>query len=81
MNLKTAMLVIALSLPLAGCGNKGPLILPSNPPPAEADALPVLPPEDDTSVPVDGVPEEGTPADPTEETPVPPPAASDDGDG
>lgn len=81
MNLKSAMLVIALSLPLAGCGNKGPLILPSNPPPAEMDELPIAPPADDGSVPLDPVPETGTPAESSDVTPVPPPATSDDGNG
>ena len=31
MKLKIAMLMIASSLPLAGCGNKGPLVLPQAP--------------------------------------------------
>lgn len=75
------MLVVALSLPLAGCGNKGPLVLPQNPPPVEVDAMPIVPPADDASLPVDSVPEEGTPAAPTEDTPAPPPATSDDGNG
>lgn len=81
MNLKPAMLVIALSLPLAGCGNKGPLVLPSNPPPEQAEALPVDAPADDASVPVDSAPIDGTPAEPTDDTPVRAPATSDDGNG
>lgn len=75
-----ATLVVALLLPLAGCGNKGPLVLPPNPPPLEADSIPMTPPADDASVPVDSAPEEATPVPPTDETP-PPPAASDDGNG
>lgn len=31
MNLKTLAVLIILSLPLAGCGNKGPLVLPTAP--------------------------------------------------
>ncbi|MGH8077628.1 MAG: LPS translocon maturation chaperone LptM [Lysobacter sp.] len=76
-----ATLLVALSLPLAGCGNKGPLVLPPNPPPVEADAVPVVPPADDASLPVDSLPEEGTPPTPTDDAPVPPTAASDDGNG
>ena len=83
MNLKLASLVLALlSLPLTGCGNKGPLVLPQNPAPAEADVLPMLPPMDDVPVPVDAVPPATIPADDAngDGTP-PPPAASDDGNG
>ncbi len=66
MNLKMpfvirASVVLALSLPLAGCGNKGPLVLPQNPPPTEMGALPVMPPPDDATVPAE----------------VPPPASDD----
>ena len=64
MNLKMssaicATVFIALSLPLAGCGNKGPLVLPPNPPPAEAEALPAIPPVEDATAPVEAVPEDG----------------------
>jgi len=88
MNLKLASLVLALlSLPLTGCGNKGPLVLPQNPAPAEADVLPMLPPMDDVTVPADAeppatVPPAAIPADDAngDGTP-PPPAAGDDGNG
>lgn len=40
MNPKLAIALIALTLPLAGCGNKGPLVLASPPEPAEAPATP-----------------------------------------
>lgn len=35
MNLKLATVLIALSLPLAGCGNKGPLVQAEAPAPVE----------------------------------------------
>lgn len=87
MNLKLASVVLALlSLPLAGCGNKGPLVLPQNPPPAEADALPMLPPMDDATEPADAVPPATVPpatipADDANGDTPPPPAAGDDGNG
>lgn len=81
MNLKPAFVVLALSLPLAGCGNKGPLILPQSPP-AEASPLSPAPPVDATMAPVDGspIPVEDVPPADDAETPPPPPAG-DDGDG
>lgn len=48
MNLKTLAALIALSLPLAGCGNKGPLVLPSAPVPDEAPATEPVPVDDVT---------------------------------
>jgi len=83
MNLKLAAVVLALlSLPLAGCGNKGPLVLPPNPPPAEADALPMTPPMEDPAVPADAAPPATPPTDDaTGDSIPPPPAASDDGNG
>jgi len=79
MNLKLAFVVLTLSLPLAGCGNKGPLILPQNPPPDEANLLPSIPPMDDATMPVDSVP----PVPPADDAAVPvmPPPASVDGNG
>ena len=77
MNLKPALLVLALSLPLAGCGNKGPLILPQDPPPEAARPLLTMPPMDDASAPVDGVP----PAPPADDATVPPLPPSDNGNG
>ena len=84
MNLKLASVVLALlSLPLAGCGNKGPLVLPQTPPAEEADALPMAPPVDDATVPADAVPADAVPAatPPADDDLTPPPAASDDGNG
>lgn len=90
MNLKLATVVIALSLPLAGCGNKGPLVLPQNPPPAEAGPLLALPPMDDATLSVDAVPADGTPPAPATDDasdgngdvpPPPPPAAAGNGNG
>ncbi|KGM53135.1 hypothetical protein N800_09805 [Lysobacter daejeonensis GH1-9] len=86
MKLKTAMLLIALSLPLAGCGNKGPLVLPQAPVPVDETA-PVEAPVDEA--PVDPVPEDATTPDPAATDASAPPAAADpdpvpatqDGDG
>lgn len=88
MNLKLsfvfrASVVIVLSLPLAGCGNKGPLVLPQSPPPAEAEMLPATPPVDAAGLPADAVPEDGAPPAPPADdaSDVPPPPASDRGNG
>jgi predicted small lipoprotein YifL len=68
MNLKPLAVLLALSLPLAACGNKGPLVRPGSvPPPVEtpappADTLPAPPPADSTTPPADTT------------TPTPPPA-------
>lgn len=84
MKLKTTILMIALSLPLAGCGNKGPLVLPQAPvpdqtvpvePPVEAGAQPVP-----DAPPADPVPAEPAPAEPVPGTPVPG-APTREGDG
>ena len=93
MNPKLATLLIALSLPLAGCGNKGPLVLPQKPVPVEADMLPVEPPADDATPADDAVDPAGdtgveagadvppaTDATSDDETP-PLPSATDDGNG
>lgn len=68
------LLPIALSLAFAGCGNKGPLVLP---PPSEDDALLL---EADA---VDDADEPPLPADaaPVEATPEPTPDSLGDGDG
>lgn len=91
-NFKAGTLIAALiasSLLLCGCGNKGPLVLPTSPveaPPPEAtpvEAAPAAEPVDATDATApeaqtpaeEGQPEEGQP----EEEPVTPP--SDDGNG
>lgn len=74
MNLKPVTL-IALSLALAGCGNKGPLVQAA-PPPVEstpADAESAAPAE---TVPVETAPAE-VPAEVPAEAPAEAPAASD----
>ena len=75
---------IALSLLLAGCGNKGPLILPTKPVPQSAE--PVAEPPEATGDEV--VPTEATERAVDElqdelpqEDPPPPPAAGDGGNG
>ena len=74
--------LIALTLPLAGCGNKGPLVLASPPAPAQAPAtaageVPVeIAPE---PAPTDAVPEP-TP-DPAGFDDVEPDPTTDDGNG
>ena len=83
MNLKLVTTVIALSLPLAGCGNKGPLVLPQNPPVENASMLPAIPSMGD-ALPLDGVPEERAPA-PADnappQTPATPPVPTASGNG
>jgi predicted small lipoprotein YifL len=87
MNLKMSFvthtaLVVALSLSLAACGNKGPLILPSNPPPMEADESSPTPTDDATlpvETPTDAPVNDANDAD--DDAPPPPPPASDDGNG
>ena len=78
MNLKSIAVLFALTLPLAACGNKGPLVLPTPVAPAAQDtpidpapaATDVIEPADDT-----------LPAD-TDTTPVPEPdPATDRQDG
>ncbi len=90
MNLKIscvirAAAIVVLAFSLAACGNKGPLVLAESPPAAQAQALPVIPPMDEATVPPDAMPEDGTPVPPTsdDDTPVtpPPPASSGDGHG
>ena len=86
MNLKPVTALIALSLALAGCGNKGPLVQAAPPPvegvPAEAETVvPAETPAVDAP-PADAVPAEAPPADvPAEEVPpapeVPAPDAQD----
>ena len=70
MNPKLAIALIVLTLPLAGCGNKGPLVLAQPPVPVQA---PVTEPGE---VPVEIAPDP-TPADVAPE-PTPDPAEFDD---
>lgn len=90
MNPKLATALIALSLPLAGCGNKGPLVLPQKPVPVEAD-MPTVEPPADAATPqtdaneagdpaTDASPEPATDATSDDETPPPPPV-TDGGNG
>lgn len=65
MKLKTVLLLIPLSLPLTGCGNKGPLVLPQAPVSVDAP------------VPADEVPAEPVPADANTPPPATPPTTPD----
>ena len=81
MNARHALLLIALPLALAGCGNKGPLVMPG---PAEEEA-PVTPADTvpvETDVP-DTMPAEEPALDPIPIDPATVPAANggDDADG
>lgn len=57
MNLKPLAVLLALSLPLAACGNKGPLVrpgsVPAQAPVPPADTLPEPPPAESTAPPAD----------------------------
>ena len=78
MNLKPIAMLFALTLPLAGCGNKGPLLRPVPvAPAAEAPMVEPAPASTDATAPID----ETMPAD-AEPTPVPEPVpGADDQDG
>jgi predicted small lipoprotein YifL len=86
LTLRIALITVALAL-LGGCGNKGPLVLPTPPAPIDpgtvpetpADAAPEEPPATEPAVEGTEVPTTETPA----ETPAEPttPPADDDGNG
>jgi len=87
MNLKPTALIFAtalvMSLPLAGCGNKGPLVLPQSPPVDEAQVI-AAPAAAEPSLPADPAAGEGVPVDdPATDkgSDVPPPPPSDAGNG
>ncbi|WP_460729697.1 LPS translocon maturation chaperone LptM [Lysobacter rhizosphaerae] len=88
MNRTLRIVFIAAALAtLAGCGNKGPLVLPSAPPPTEpvtlpeppAEAAPAEPAPDSVQPPPATPPAPETPEPP--EIPPPPPAPGGDGNG
>jgi len=79
--------IAAVLATLAGCGNKGPLMLPQKPVPVDPATVPATPAGE---VPAEAVPAETAPATDTEEateaeietaTPVEPPPSDDDGNG
>lgn len=78
MNLKSIAVLFALTLSLTGCGNKGPLLLPTPvAPAAEAAPSEPAPATPDVTEPADGT----VPVD-TDTTPVPEPdPATDNQDG
>lgn len=84
MNLKPIAVLFALTLPLAGCGNKGPLLRPVPVAPAEeATMVEPAPAATDTTAPAEEtVPaDEAVPAD-ADSTTVPEPVpGADDQDG
>ena len=65
--------VALCAIVLAGCGNKGPLVRPSDVPPVEPAAEPAA---DDATLPDLTPPEQP----PVTDAVAPPPAAQDDGD-
>jgi len=67
------MIVVALVATLAACGNKGPLVRPSDAaaPPAPASVEPASPPSTD---PTNALPPQDTPADATPTGTSPPPS-------
>lgn len=78
MNIKPLAVLIALTLPLAACGNKGPLVRPGTPSKHAHSVLPMgaPAPSDTTTPPEDTVPPAGTstpPADDTQAPTTPPP--------
>ena len=81
MNYRLIATMIALSLTLAGCGNKGPLMLPNPavevPPPDTAPTAEAVPAEPATDATDATAPEAQVPTE--EEAPATPP--SDDGNG
>ena len=84
MNATTRIATTALALALlAGCGNKGPLVLPTEPPPIDPATLPDTQPE---PVPADATPTDPEAAEPATDSTTPPetpapPASDGDGNG
>ena len=83
MNRLLLAVLLALTLPLAACGNKGPLVRPGNPmpPPTDtmpSDTLPAPPPDSSTAPPAGSTvapPADSSTAPPADTTtPTPPPA-------
>ena len=66
MNPKPLAVLLALTLPLAACGNKGPLVRPA------AQTPPVEAPAGTTTPPADALPPAGTTTPPPDSTPAPP---------
>ena len=78
MNATTRIATTALALALlAGCGNKGPLVLPTEPPPIDPATLPDTQPEPATPTDPEAA-EPATDSTTPPETPAPP---ATDGDG
>jgi predicted small lipoprotein YifL len=82
MNPTSARLLLAAALlaMLAACGNKGPLVKPSQAQPPAPEAAPVPAPDPTDSAPAQEIPQPPA-ADPASATPTPPPADDDGGDG
>lgn len=72
MNPKLATVLIALALPLAGCGNKGPLVLAQPPEPVQAQDT------EPGEVPVEIAPDPGLNAENTIPSPTAPEPPVDD---
>jgi predicted small lipoprotein YifL len=80
---RIATTVLALAL-LAGCGNKGPLVLPEPPPPIDPATVPATEPAPAVAAVEDPAFVEPAAAEPTTDDTPPPaetPTPSSDGDG
>lgn len=74
MNTKPLAVLLALTLPLAACGNKGPLVRPGTPARAHASPLGAPAPSEETAPPSDSTvapPADSTVAPPADSTPPP----------
>ncbi|NUS38570.1 MAG: sugar transporter [Lysobacter sp.] len=72
MNLQPLAVLLALTLPLAACGNKGPLVRPGTPVRAHS-ALPMgAPASSDTTPPAEPVPPADSTTPPADAAPTPP---------
>jgi predicted small lipoprotein YifL len=73
--------IAAVLATLAGCGNKGPLFLPSQPPPVDPATAPAVPAQDEPVLDTPAAPTPATPAPTDEPAPTTVPAPDEDGNG
>lgn len=62
------VLAAALIAPLAGCGNKGPLVMPQKPVPVETQPVPEAPASE--PIPTESTPTDSTQTEPTQTEPT-----------